>query len=109
MPENWLHAGVLRAMLPGATVIETRRDRLETAWSCYKQPFYRLQHFSCDLDNIAAFMGDCERAMDTFRTREPGHVNLPSHEPLQVSEEGAIRALHDHCEIHFAPGRKDKR
>src|SRR3546814_4093949 len=32
MPENWLHAGVLRAMLPGATVIETRRDRLETAW-----------------------------------------------------------------------------
>src|SRR3546814_12703669 len=31
MPENWLHAGVLRAMLPGATVIETRRDRLETA------------------------------------------------------------------------------
>src|SRR5690606_16974058 len=31
MPENWLYAGALRAMLPGATVIETRRDRLETA------------------------------------------------------------------------------
>src|SRR3546814_12931281 len=27
MPENLLHAGVLRAMLPGAPVVETRRDR----------------------------------------------------------------------------------
>src|SRR5690606_36634459 len=40
MPEKWLYAGVLRAMLPAATVIETRRDPLETAWSCYRQHFY---------------------------------------------------------------------
>src|SRR3546814_14824086 len=80
-------------MLPGATVIETRRDRLETAWSCYKQHFYRLPHFSCDFDHIAAFMGDCERAMDAFRPRDPGHVHLQSYEALQRAAEGAIRAL----------------
>ncbi|MEG3048732.1 MAG: sulfotransferase, partial [Thermomonas sp.] len=45
LPENWKHAGILRAMLPAATVIETRRDPLETAWSCFKQQFYSQPHF----------------------------------------------------------------
>src|SRR5690606_11151575 len=97
MPENWLHAGVLRAMLPGATVVETRRDRLGTAWSCYKQHFYRLPHFSCDFEHIAAFMHDCERAMDAFRRRDPGHVHLQSCEVLQRDAEGTTRALLDTC------------
>src|SRR3546814_16377208 len=74
-------------MLPGATGIETRRDRIETAWSCYKQHFYRLPHFSCDFDHIAAFMGDCERAMDAWRARDPGRVHLQSYEALLCDEE----------------------
>lgn len=101
MPENWLYAGVLRAMLPGATVIETRRDRLETAWSCYKQHFYRLPHFSCDFDHIAAFMRDCEHAMEIFRERDPGRVHLQSYEALQRDAEGTIRALLDACGLPF--------
>ncbi|HZW19194.1 MAG TPA: sulfotransferase [Luteimonas sp.] len=101
MPENWLHAGVLRAMLPGATVIETRRDPLETAWSCYRQHFYRLPHFSCDFDDIAAFMRDCQRAMDAWRERDPGHVHLQSYEALLRDPEGAIRALLDACGLAF--------
>lgn len=103
MPENWLYAGVLRAMLPGATVIETRRDRLETAWSCYKQHFYRLPHFSCDFDHIAAFMRDCERAMDAWRARDPDHVHLQSYEGLLRNAEGTIQGLLDVCGLPFDP------
>lgn len=103
MPENWLYAGVLRAMLPGATVLDTRRDPLETAWSCYRQHFYRLPHFSCDFDDIAAFMRDCQRAMDTWRERDPGHAHLQSYEALLRDPEGAIRALLDACSLPFDP------
>jgi Flp pilus assembly protein TadD len=103
MPENWLHAGVLRAMLPGATVLETRRDPLETAWSCYKQHFYRLPHFSCDFDDIAAFMRDCQRAMESWRERDPGHVHLQSYEALLRDPDAAIRALLDACGLPFDP------
>ncbi len=103
MPENWLHAGVLRAMLPGATVLETRRDPLETAWSCFKQHFYRLPHFSCDFDDIAAFMRDCARAMDAWRARDPAHVHALSYEALLRDPEAGIRGLLDTCGLPFDP------
>src|SRR3546814_13224390 len=48
-------------------------------------------------------MGDCERAMDAFRTRDPGHVHLQSYEALQRDAEGAIRALLDACGLPFDP------
>jgi len=107
MPENWLYAGVLRAMLPAATVIETRRDPLETAWSCYRQHFYRLPHFSCDFDDIATFMRDCQRAMDAWRRRDPGHVRLQSYEALVRDPGGGIRALLDACALPFDPACLD--
>jgi tetratricopeptide (TPR) repeat protein len=101
MPENWLHAGVLRAMLPGAIVLETRRAALETAWSCYKQHFYRLPHFSCDFDDIAAFMRDSQRAMDAWRGRDPGHAHLQSYEILLRDPDTTIRALLEACGLPF--------
>ena len=103
MPENWLHAGVLRAMLPGATVLETRRDPLETAWSCFKQHFYRLPHFSNDFDDIAAFLRDCEAAMDAWRQRDPAHIRLQSYEALLRDPEAEIRALLAFCGLRFEP------
>ena len=54
LPENWLLAGAALAMLPGARVIDCRRDALETCWSCFKQLFapgragftYSLEHLA---------------------------------------------------------------
>ncbi|HET7125787.1 MAG TPA: sulfotransferase, partial [Lysobacter sp.] len=103
MPENWKLAGVLRAMLPGATVIETRRDPLETAWSCFRQPFYQLPHFSCDFDDIAACLSGSERAMDAIRARDPQYVHLFRYEELLADPEGRVRALLDACRLSFDP------
>ena len=103
LPENWKLAGVLRAMLPGATVVETRRDPLETAWSCFRQPFYQLPHFSCDFADIAACLRGSERAMDAIRARDPGHIRLFRYEQLQSDPEAVVRALLDACGLGFDP------
>lgn len=103
MPENWKHAGVLRAMLPGATVLEVRRDPLETAWSCFRQPFHERPHFSCDFADIAAYLHGCERAMDAWRMRDPAHVRLFHHEDLVASPEPCIRSLLSACGLDFDP------
>ncbi len=103
MPENWKLAGVLRAMLPGATVIETRRDPLETAWSCFKQQFYSQPHFGCDPGDIAACMDGCARAMDQWRTADPTHVHLHRYEDLLAGPEAGIRALLGDCGLEFDP------
>jgi tetratricopeptide (TPR) repeat protein len=107
MPENWKLAGVLRAMLPGATVIETRRDPLETAWSCYRQPFYQLPHFSCDFADIAACLRGSERAMDEIRARDPRHIHLFRYEDLLADPEARVRELLAACDLGFDPACLD--
>ena len=103
MPENWKLAGVLRAMLPGATVIDARRDPLETGWSCFRQQFYQLPHFSCDLADIGTYLRGCERAMDAWRTCDPAHIHLHRYEDLLADPETRIRALLDDCGLAFDP------
>ena len=103
LPENWKHAGILRAMLPGSTVIETRRDPLETAWSCYKQQFYSQPHFANDLADIAAHLRGGEQAMDTWRARDPARIHMHRYEDLLADPEPRIRALLDDCGLAFEP------
>ena len=101
LPENWKHAGILRAMLPAATVIETRRDPLETAWSCFKQQFYAQPHFANDPVHIAVHIRGSERAMDAFRARDPVRIHLHRYEDLLADPEPRIRALLDDCGLAF--------
>lgn len=107
MPENWKHAGILRAMLPGATVLDVRRDPLETGWSCFRQQFYVLPHFSCDLADIGAYLRGCERAMDAWRARDPARIHLHRYEALLADPEGRIRALLADCGLDFDPACLD--
>ena len=68
MPMNWLWLGAAFAMLPGARVVECRRDRLETAWSCYAHVFAGgAQEFSYDFDSIAAYASDYDRTMAAWK------------------------------------------
>lgn len=103
MPENWLYAGALRAMLPSAKIVETRRDPLETAWSCYKQQFYRLPHFACDFGDLASYAHDCARALAHWRASDPRRIRAQSYEALLADPEGQIRELLDFCGLPFDP------
>ena len=102
-PDNWKHAGVLRAMLPGATVIETRRDPMEAAWSCYKQQLYAQPHFANDMAHIARYLRGCERAMTRWRARDASRIFLHHYEALLDEPETLIRALLRDCGLEFNP------
>jgi tetratricopeptide (TPR) repeat protein len=103
MPENWLFAGLLRTMLPGARVIDVRRDPVEAGWSCFKQQFYRLPHFSCDLADIGAYLRGCTRAMTRWQSQDPRRIRTQSYENLLADPEAQIRALLEFCALPFDP------
>lgn len=103
MPENWRYVGVLPAMLPGATVIDVRRDPVEVGWSCFKQPFYRLPHFSCDFGDIGAYWRDCTRALDAWRSRPGLRLHQLSYEALVAEPEREIAGLVAACGLRFDP------
>ncbi|MGN2250755.1 sulfotransferase [Frateuria sp. GZRe14] len=101
LPENWRYAGVLGAMLPGARIVDVRRDALEAGWSCFKQQFYRLPHFACTLTDIAAYVRDYEAALDRWQATAPERIRTQRYEALLADPEGEIRALLDFCGLPF--------
>jgi tetratricopeptide (TPR) repeat protein len=101
LPENWLYSGVLAAMLPGARIVDARRDALETGWSCFKQQFYRLPHFACTLTDIAAYVRDYEGAMNQWRAAAPSRIRTQSYEALLADPQSEIRDLLVFCGLPF--------
>jgi hypothetical protein len=100
---NWQTLGAIRRMLPGARVVHCRRDALETAWSCYKHNFASEQFWSYDIAELAAFFGDCERAMRAWNARFPGWIHAHEHEALLADPERATRSLLDASGLSFDP------
>ncbi len=107
LPENWLHTGLLAAMLPGARIVDARRDALESGWSCFKQQFYRLPHFACDLADIAAYTRDYQQAIAVWQAARPQRVRVQRYEALLERPEDEIRALLDFCGLPFDPACLD--
>jgi len=105
LPDNWLFVGAIRAMLPGAHIIDCRRDPLETCWSCYKQLFGPgLANFSYDFDSLAQYWRACESFGDFWVKQDPGHVRIQHYESLVAEPESQIRALLNFCELPFDIG-----
>lgn len=104
LPGNWLFAGAIRAMLPDARIIDSRRDPVETCWSCYKQLFAPgLADYAYDLTELAAYWRDYDRLMSGWATRVPERIRVQSLEQLQAEPEAQIRALLDFCGLPFDP------
>ncbi len=104
LPGNWLWLGAALAMLPGAHVIDCRRDLLETAWSCYCHLFHiGTQDFSYDFKSIAAFARDHDRAMRHWLQLYPDRVKTHTYESLVADPEGVMRQTLSFCGLDFDP------
>ena len=55
MPANFLHAGLIRLILPNARIVHCRRDPVDTCLSCYTKLFAAEQAFTYDLAELGAF------------------------------------------------------
>jgi hypothetical protein len=98
-PGNWRWLGAIRRMLPGARIVVSRRDPIETALGCFVRLFApRTQRFSYDLDDIASYW----RSFDAAVRRARGESLREQHvEALVAEPEREIRALLDFCGLPF--------
>lgn len=99
--QNWQLVGAIRAMLPGARVVECRRDAVETCWSCFKHDFGTSLPFTCDLEDLVAYWHDYQRMMRVWQERHPSFVWVHDYEALVADPERRIRALLGHCGLRF--------
>lgn len=93
LPNNWLHAGLIRLILPNAKIVDARRHPLDCGWSNFRQHFARGQAFSYDLADIGAYYADYARWLAHFDRIAPGAVHRVFHEALLDDPEAEVRAL----------------
>ncbi len=102
LPDNWQFVGAIRQMLPGARIIDCRRDALETCWSCYKQLFAPgLANFSYDFDSLAQYWAACESEGDRWAAAAPDRFRIQHYEALVAQPEAQIRDLLAFCGLPF--------
>ncbi|WP_266156601.1 tetratricopeptide repeat-containing sulfotransferase family protein [Dyella silvatica] len=100
---NWQLVGAALRMLPGARVVNSRRDALETCCACYRQLFSNSAHFSYDLDDMARHYQDYDRLSRYWQQQMPKQVLDHSYEALLADTEAQIRRLLDFCGLDFDP------
>jgi tetratricopeptide (TPR) repeat protein len=93
MPGNWLYLGAALAMLPGARIVDCRRDPVETCFSCYRQLFSSGAVFSYDLDDLAIYYRAYDRAMRHFARIAPDRIRVQGYEALIADPDAEIASL----------------
>jgi hypothetical protein len=93
LPNNWLHVGFIRLILPNAKIIDARRHPLDCCFSNFKQHFARGQAFSYDLADMGRYYADYVDLMDHFDGVLPGHVHRVFHEDVLADLEAEVRSM----------------
>ena len=103
MPNNFVHAGLIRLILPRARVIDARRHPMASCFSAFKQHFARGQHFSYDLAELGRYWRDYAALMAHFEAVLPGFVQRVQYEDVVADTEGEVRRLLAYLGLDFEP------
>ncbi|PSJ41024.1 hypothetical protein C7I55_10870 [Sphingomonas deserti] len=101
LPNNWLHVGLIRLILPNARIIDARRHPLACGFSNYKQHFARGQAFTYDQAELGSYYRDYVRMMAHFDVVQPGRIHRVIHEALLDDVEGEVRRLLAFLDLPF--------
>ncbi|MGE3930919.1 MAG: sulfotransferase [Hyphomonadaceae bacterium] len=101
MPNNWLHVGLILAILPNAKIIDVRRHPMAAGFSAFKQHFARGQGFSYSLDDIGRYYRDYVRMLAHIDRVWPGRVHRVHYEAVVSDTEAELRRLLGYCGLPF--------
>lgn len=94
MPENFLHIGLIRQILPNARIIHCRRDPVDTCLSCYTKFFTSNHPFAYDLEDLGNFYLFYSKLMEHWRAiLPPSHFIEVDYEAVVADLEGQARRL----------------
>jgi predicted Zn-dependent protease len=103
MPNNFVHAGLIHLILPGARIIDARRHPMATCFSAFKQHFAKGHHYSYDLDELGRYYLDYLALMAHFDTVLPGRIHRVQYEDMVSDTETETRELLAYCGLEFEP------
>ena len=101
MPNNWVHIGLIKTILPNATIIDARRHPMAACFANFKQLFARGQEFTYGLEEIGHYYADYLHLMDHWHSVLPQGLMTVQYETVVEDLETQVRALLEHCHLPF--------
>ena len=101
MPNNFLHIGLIRLILPNAKIIDARRSPMACCFSGFKQLFAEGQDFSYKLEDIGRYYQAYLKLMAHWDKVLPDFVLTVNHEDVVDDLEKQVRRMLDSCGLAF--------
>jgi hypothetical protein len=101
MPNNFLHIGLIKLILPNAKIIDARRQPMACCFSGFKQLFAEGQDFSYNLEDIGRYYQAYLKLMAHWDQVLPDFVLTVNHEDVVDDLEKQVRRILDFCGLSF--------
>ncbi|MDQ3246576.1 MAG: sulfotransferase [Pseudomonadota bacterium] len=100
-PNNWMHIGLIRLILPNAQIVDVRRHPIACGLSNFKQLFAKGQPFSYSLEEFGRYYRDYVELMGHFDAVLPQSIFRVIYEELVADTELQTRQLLDQLQLPF--------
>lgn len=103
-PSNFLFSGLIHLALPNARLIHTRRDPIDTCWSCFSQRFSESGGLpsAYDLGELGRYYCAYNSLMAHWRRVLPkGAMLTVDYEDVVADIEGQTRQILGHCGLEW--------
>ena len=101
MPGNFQYVGLIRLLLPKATIIHCVRSPVDTCFSCFRNYFAGFHPFAYDLGELGRYYRLYQGLMDHWRSVVPDQLHDICYEELVSSPEDQIRRLLEICGLDW--------
>jgi len=101
MPNNFLHLGLIKLILPNAKIIDARRHPMACCFSGFKQLFAEGQEFTYGLTEIGNYYKEYIKLMDHWDEVLPDFVLRVQHEEVVEDLETQVRRMLEFCNLPF--------
>jgi tetratricopeptide (TPR) repeat protein len=101
MPNNFLHIGLIRLILPNAKIIDARRHPMACCFSGFKQHFAEGHRYSYNLEHLGSYYRHYVELMHHFDCVMPGKVHRIIYENMIDDTEVEVERLLAYCELPF--------
>jgi tetratricopeptide (TPR) repeat protein len=100
-PDNFVHVGWIKLILPDAKILNIRRHPLDACLAAYRQLFASGQHFSYDLLEIAESYRSYSELMAHWHAVLPGQVLEVHYEEIVTDPGTQARRILEFCGLEL--------
>jgi len=104
MPNNFLHIGLIRLILPHAKIIDARRHPMACCFSVFKQQFAEGHRYSYSLEDLGRYYREYVDLMAHFDRIGPGKIHRVIYERMIEDTQAEVRRLLAYCGLDFESG-----